>query len=77
MTWMDEEPGTVTQWAAELTYGDGEKRHYSDWFDEAEAKEYAEVHTLELLRQEDAPSGETTVVAYRAISRQVTYSEWK
>ncbi|GAA0493994.1 hypothetical protein Ade02nite_20840 [Paractinoplanes deccanensis] len=78
MTWHNEPVGTVTQWAVEHTYGDGEKRYFDDLFDgEADGLKYVEVQQLELLRREKAPSGEGSVVAYRAVSRQVTYGEWK
>jgi hypothetical protein len=77
MPWFDEPAGTAMQWAVELLYGDGERRYFNEWYDEDEARKEAEVQNLELLRNEAAPTGETVVVAYRAVCRQVTYGEWQ
>lgn len=74
MTWLNEPTGTVVQWAVEHTYDDGEKRYFTDYYDEAEAREAAEVANLERLRVEALP--ENTVVSSRPVSRTVTYSEW-
>lgn len=75
MTWHNEPSGTVVQWAVEYTYGDGEKRYYSDDFDEADAKQHAEVENLERLHI-DRELGDTDVVSCRAVSRQVTFGRW-
>lgn len=75
MPWLHETPGTVTQWAVEHTYDDGERRYFTDYDDEAEAKEAAEIANLERLRS--AELGENSVVSCRVVSRQITYTDWR
>ncbi len=73
MSWLNEPVGTVTEWAVEFTYDDGEKRYSSDGYDEAEARREAEVSVLNHQYSETA--GGSYPVSARAVSRQVTYGE--
>lgn len=52
MTWRHEQPGTITEWAVEHTYGDGEKRYFSYEQDEDEARRAAEIANLERQRHQ-------------------------
>lgn len=74
MPWLNEPAGTVTQWAVEHLYDDGEKRYFGDWYDEAEARREAEIANLN--RAVRGEGGSSTPVSARAVSRTVTYSEW-
>lgn len=74
MPWLHQPASTVTEWAVEHTYADGEKCYFTDHYDEAEAREAAEVANLERLRKPEL--GTDSVVSCRAVSRQVTYTEW-
>lgn len=70
MTWLNESAGTVTQWAVEHTYDDGERRYFTDSYDEAETQREAEVANLN--RAVHGDGGGSSPVS----SRTVTYSEW-
>jgi hypothetical protein len=72
--WYHEKPGTVTQWAVEHTYDDGEKRYFGDWYDEAEARREAEIVNLNRAVRENG--GGAHPVTARVVSRTVTYSTW-
>jgi hypothetical protein len=75
MTWLNNGAGTITEWAVEYLYADGEHRYFTDMFDEAEARREAEIADLEAARVEKPT--EASVISARAVRRQVTCSAWE
>lgn len=77
MSWAFHGEGTVTEWAVEHTYGDGERRYFSYDQDEDEARREAELANLERLRVFRLDDSECTVVGCRVVAREVSRTAWK
>ncbi len=79
MSWNNHPEGSTVEWAVEHTYGDGERRYYSygEHDDsEADARKDCEIADLERMRTFDLIPSETTVVATRVVSRQISRTAW-